>query len=297
MVSPQMTPTEFAAARHRLGWTLVEAAVEYNLTPNVIEGFESGSVKIPKAIARDIRFRCAFRERQDVLAASGLSECSILNDLDRAAIGKTGNDLTDAYEAMLEHVKSCSLCRERSEYADSHGPPMPEIPTSKLFRIFEWSNSLLNRLPVAIRPPEGKAGNGRRIGFGMGAALSAFACTVALLFTISRAIHLGWQLPSGRDLASLGVILLAYFVGFYLAGWIWDALRPIHDRFIGYVLRFGLAGVAIYGAFAVAIPVFDDNHMSFADSLGFVETIGGLWALIGAGLWVKDRVWGKLARR
>ena len=88
-----------------------------------------------------------------------------------------------------------------------------------------------------------------------------------------------------------------YLVGFYLAGWVWDALRPIHHRFIGYVLRFGLAGVAIYGAVAAAVPFVDREHMSLQDSLGFIGFIAGIWALIGAGLWVKDRLWGKLAKR
>jgi hypothetical protein len=49
-------------------WSPVDAAVEYNFTPTVIEAFERGSVKVPKAIARDIGFRAAVQERHEVLA-------------------------------------------------------------------------------------------------------------------------------------------------------------------------------------------------------------------------------------
>jgi small-conductance mechanosensitive channel len=297
MATRHMTSTEFAAARQRLGWTALEAAVEYNMTPSIIEEFERGSVKIPKAIARDIRFRSAMWERQQVLAASGLPECSVRVDLDRAAIGKKGNDLIAAIDALVAHVKSCALCRERSEYAEQHGPPLPDVPMSMLLRIAGWANALLNRLPGAIRPPEGKAGYGRRIGFGTGGAVSAFVCAMALLFTIDHVTHVGWDPQWFRDLAPLGLIIPGYFVGFYLAGWAWDALRPIHDRFIGYVLRYGLAGIAIYGVIAVIMPFLDDNPMSLQESLGFIGFIAGIWSLIGAGLWIKDRLWGKLANR
>src|SRR5690242_14417410 len=139
MASPKMTSTEFAAARERLGWTPIEAAVEYNVTPNVIEGFERGSVKIPNAIARDIRFRSVVKDRQAVLAASGLPKCAVAADLDLALAGKKGNDLIEATEAFLDHIKSCELCRQRSDYVERHGPPLPELPTSMLFRIGGWA--------------------------------------------------------------------------------------------------------------------------------------------------------------
>lgn len=292
-----MMATEFAEARKRLGWTPIEAAVEYNVTPNVIEAFERGSVKIPSTIARDIRFRSAMQERQAVLAASGLPECSVAVGLDRAVAGKKGAELIAATDEFLEHVKSCEMCRERREYVERHGPPLPELPTFLFFRIGGWAGALLSRLPGALRPPQGNAGNGRRIGFLMGGALSALACAMVLLDTIARVTHLGWAPRWWQEPVALGVIIPAYFVGFYLAGWVWDALRPVHDRFIGYVLRWGLAGVAIYGAIAVAMPFLDDEPMSLQESLGFIEYIGAVWALIGAGLWVKDRLWGKLARR
>ena len=291
-----MTSTEFAAARERLGWTLIEAAVEYNVTPNVIEGFERGSVRIPNAIARDIRFRSVVKDRQAVLAASALPECAVAVDLNLAVVGKKGDDLISATDAFLDHVKSCELCRQRGEYVERHGPPLPDLPTSVLFRIGGWANWLLDRLPGIMRPPEGKAGDGRRIGFLIGGALSALACGMVLLFIIARVTH-GVRERWWQGLGWLGFLIPAYFVGFYLAGWVWDVLRPVHDRFIGYVLRWWLAGVAIYGTVALVMPFMDDEPTSLQEAVGIVGIISSIWALIGAGLWIKDRLWGKLAKR
>jgi hypothetical protein len=292
-----MTPAEFAAARQRLCWSLVDAAVEFNLTPNVIEGFESGAVRIPKAIAREIRFRSVLRERDEVLAASGLAECPEMVALDTALAAKGVEDHLAATRALIAHVKTCALCRERSDYVDRHGPPLPELPISWPHRIGVWLIGVLKRLPAPIRPPEGAPGDGRRFGFFMGGALSAFACGMMLLVSIGRIAHAGWQSRWWGDVLPLGPLVVGYFVGFYLAGWAWDALRPIHDRFIGYVLRWGIAGAAIYGTIAAVMPFIDSEPMSLSDSLAVVEIIAAIWALIGAGLWVKDRWSGKLAKR
>ena len=298
MASPRMTSAEFAAARQRLGWSLVDAAVECNVTPNVIEGFENGAVKIPKAIARNIRFQSAMREREDLLAAANFPECAEAIELEAALVASGGRNLTAASDALLTHLKSCSLCGARRDYLNRHGPPIPELPTSTVYRILRRLNALLNRLPRAIRPPEGDAGDGRRTGFFAAAALSAFASGIFLLFTIARAIHLGWDPQSWRIIGPLGGVILGYFVGFYLAGWAWDALRPIGNRFLGYVLRFGLAGAAIYGTIAAIVPLIDDDKtMSLGESLAFIGTVSGIWAVIGAGVWVKNRWWGKLAKR
>jgi hypothetical protein len=131
----------------------------------------------------------------------------------------------------------------------------------------------------------------------MGAALSVFACAVALLFTMNCVTRSACEPRWWWELPSLGLVITAYFVGWYLAGCVWDALRPIHDRLIGYVLRFGLAGVAIYGTIAAVMPLLDKDPMSLRDTLEFLEFIAGFWALIGVGVWAKDRFWERLAKR
>ena len=158
-----MTSTEFATARQRLGWTPLETAIEYNVTPDVIEGFEKGSVRIPKRIARHIRFRSALRERQRVLAASGLPECAVMENLRRDTIGRKDDDLLAAAHAFAAHFKSCALCRERDAYSARHGPPLPDRPMPMFVRIVSWANALLDRLHVAIRPPEPRAGDRDRV--------------------------------------------------------------------------------------------------------------------------------------
>lgn len=177
-----------------------------------------------------------------------------------------------------------------TEFKAARKRPGWTFSTTVSFRIVTGANALLNRLPAPLRPPEDKSGDGRRAAFLSAGFLSALACVIALLVAILRVRHFGFE-PGWWDLRPLGAIVAGYFVGFYLAGWVWDALRPIHHRFIGYVLRWGLSGALIYGAIAVMMPVVDKDHMSLTESLLFVGVTAGCWALIGTGHWLKDRLW------
>jgi uncharacterized membrane protein len=93
------------------------------------------------------------------------------------------------------------------------------------------------------------------------------------------------------------VVIPGYFIGFYLAGAAYDALRPIGHRFVGYVLRWSLGGAAVYGTIAVLMPLIEHKPYSLRDAPGFVGLLTGFWAIIGAVLWVKDRVTGKLPKQ
>ena len=289
-----MTAAEFAAARKRLGWTPMVTAVEYDVTPKAIEAFESGSAKVPNKIAADIRFRAAVEEQKAVMEASGLPKCTVLTELGSAFERMPLKEQVES-QALVDHVKACELCQKRQAYFELHAPPLPEFPTSLFFRVFEKIVSIPDRFPGRIRPPTGERGEYRRIAFVSASLLSAFACSVALIVAVGGALR-AWRSDWWKTPGALGLIVPAYFVGFYLAGWAWDALRPIETRFIGYVLRWGLAGTAIYGAVAVVFPFFNDEPVSLKVSLGIAVLLGGLWALIGAGVWVKDRLWSRLGK-
>lgn len=92
-----MTAAEFTAACERLGWTHEQAAAEYDLTPSVVAAWERASVKIPRYVAANLRWRAALEERRAVLEASGLPECAELRALEQTVEGKEGEELVTAF--------------------------------------------------------------------------------------------------------------------------------------------------------------------------------------------------------
>jgi len=95
----------------------------------------------------------------------------------------------------------------------------------------------------------------------------------------------------------LAVAIPAYFIGFYCAGLAYDALRPIGHRFIGYVLRWGLGGAIVYGTIGLSMPLISGEPQSARGTILPALVLGAVWGVIGAGIWVKDRVTGKLPKR
>lgn len=289
-----MTAAELTAIRERLGWRAEQLAAEFGVTPHVVAAWERGTVRVSRDIAQHLRWRVALVERDAVVAASGLASCPTVEALDQAVAGKEGKALLEVLEQLNAHGEACPLCQARVAYADRHGPALPDLPLPRWIRIGGAINALFDRLPAGLRPPDGDRGHGRRMGlwFGVGFSLLAILI-VALVLIRGRSTQGSW-----REAATmLAVIIPAYFVGFYCAGAAYDALRPIGHRFIGYVLRWGLGGAIVYGAIFLAMSLGDDNSLSWSEGLTGVLFLGGLWALIGAGLWVKDRLTGKLARR
>jgi hypothetical protein len=163
-----------------------------------------------------------------------------------------------------------------------------------LMRGIGFIEDLLERLPPSIRPPEGENGRGRRTGVGMAAFFSLIAIAIGTLGAFAAIASDGlasswWQQPLGIIVA----VPLAYFVGFFLAGLVYDLTRPIARRPWGYMLRGLLILPAVYGSVGLALPFFADDISWSAwpyVTLGF-GIIGG----IGGGLlWIVDRIRGKL---
>lgn len=289
-----MTAAEFLVARKALGLTQEEMAGDLGLTPHVIAGIENGEARVPKSIARELDWRVAVAKRDAVLAASGLPECAVALKLESAMEGKSGDDMMKAVEALVAHVKDCPTCKARDEYAQAHAPAIPELPMPGWVRGLGLIEGLLERLPPPFRPSDGEKGKGRRIGVSMAAFFSLIAIAIGTFGAIAGLANNGfasswWQQPLGIIVA----VPLAYFVGFFLAGTVYDLTRPIARRFLGYVLRGLLIVPAIYGSVGFVLPFFDDK-MHWSEwpyiTLGFA-IIGG----VGGGLlWIVDRIRGKL---
>lgn len=292
-----MTAAEFAAARERLGLSVEQVAAELHLAPSVVAAWERGDLKVPRDTAALLAWRAALAEQEAVLAASGLPECPVAAELDRAAVAAVGGDAFDATAgALAAHADGCPACQARAAHLERHAPPLPELPVPRWARAVAWAAGLGDRLPPGLRPPAGEAGEGRRMGLLIAAAFSALAAAVVAVGFVALVATVGWPRLTWRDAAALPVIVTGYIVGFFLAGAAFDATRSIRHRFGGYVLRGALAAGAIYGTIGLAMPLIDSEAR-----LGDVPLFAGLFAafgaVAGAVLWIRARLTGKLPPR
>ncbi len=293
MPAEVMTSDEFIATRTRLGLNAEQIAADFGVTPHVVAAWENGTVRVSSHVARSLRWQAVVAERAATVAASGLPECPVLEALESAMEDKEGDELLAAFERIGPHAESCAVCRARAEYADAHGPRVPDVPMPRWMRIAGAVNTLFDRLPSWLRPPNDETGQGRRIGLWVGVMFSALAVVISAAYIV-RAAGAPGALREGAVL--LAVIIPAYIVGFYGAGAAYDALRPIGHRFIGYVLRWGLGGAIVYGTIALSMPLISEDPMSWSGAGFFTLLMGSVWALIGAGVWVKHRITGKLPK-
>jgi transcriptional regulator with XRE-family HTH domain len=295
-----MTASQFLAARRTLGLTQEEVAGELDLTPHVIAGIENGEARVPKDIEKELNWRVAVAHRDALLAASGLPECPVVlkleEQLERLATNKTADEFEKALDAASAHMDSCPTCKARSVYAAKYGPPIPEMPLPGWMRAADYLERLVQRLPEAVRPPEGDKGEGRRIGVFIAAFFSLIAIGIALVGAIARLV--AWGLGSSwwrESLAIIALVPLTYLVAFFLAGTVYDLTRPIARRFLGYVIRGGLIVPALYGAVGLVAP-FISKRASWSYWPGMVLAFCIIGALGGGMLWVVDRLKGKLPR-
>lgn len=292
-----MTREEFAAARATLGLSIDEVAAELNIPPHSVASMESGAIRVPTRIARELGFRAALHTRQRVLDESGLPECPTAAALERDAMGAEGQPALALFEKLAAHSADCPQCKARSEYLERHAPPLPEYPLPGWIRAIGWMDRQLSRLPGFLRVPDRDAGEGRRIGVFTAAGFSLLAIGIATFALISGAVS-GASTPGWwRDPIAIAVFVpIAYFVGFFLAGWGFDATRRIRHRFIGYVVRGAVGAAAVYGTMGVIMPAVDRGE-DWHDLPLLVAIFAMLGALGGGILWVVHRVRGKLPGR
>jgi hypothetical protein len=205
-----MTASEFAAAREALQISREMLAIELNLRADIIEGFEDGSLSIPKHVAAEMRWRVAGKEREDALAASGLPECGWIAEWERKAPTLSGKASIKHLEALNEHAGGCATCTARDAYVLERFGPMPEMPVRGWLGVLASITKRVERLPEWSRP-------------GAWGALTFLAYTTfKLIFALPAVLKMpgGWMIPfkalalSGSIGAAIG---LAY--GALKRGW------------------------------------------------------------------------------
>lgn len=297
MTRAGMTSDEFAAARETLGLSIDDIAAELNLPPHSVTAMETGAIRIPPRIAKDLAYRVALSKRRAVLAQSGLPECPTAAALERAASDSEGESAVALFEKLIAHSASCPACKARSEYLERHAPVLPEYPMPAWIRVIGWIDQRLNRMPRFLRPPEGDAGEGRRVGVFTAAGFSLLAIGIAVFTAISGGMHHVSETGWWRQLLAIGIVVpIAYFVGFYLAGWGFDVTRRLRHRFVGYVARGTLAATAIYGSIGIVMPLLDGDF-GWREWPVVVSVLAIVGALGGGILWIVHRVRGKLPSR
>lgn len=290
----QVTAADFSRAREALGLSIRDVAAEWGMPIGAVEAWESGAGKVPRRIAQELQWRAALKAREAVVAASGLPSCDVASDLDRAVEEAKDDELLPRLEELTAHAEGCATCRALREFADRHGPPLPELPLPLMARVITGAEALMSRLPYPLRPPAGAAGNGRRMALYLGGAFSLLAIVLSAAWLLRGQLSLDRWAEVGRILAG---VIPSYFVGFYLAGVVYDALRPIGHRFIGFVLRWGVGGALVYGTIALAMPFIEQAPRSWGDVPAFALLMGVIWGAVGAGLWVKNWLGAKIRKR
>jgi len=81
------TQFDFATARKTLGLSIDQAAAELNVPPHSVAAMETGRIRVPGRIARELTWRVALRQREEILAQSGLPEGETAAALERSAAG------------------------------------------------------------------------------------------------------------------------------------------------------------------------------------------------------------------
>jgi hypothetical protein len=239
-------------------------------------------------------YAAAHARRQEILDKSGLPVCETAEALVNAARGLEGDALLAALKAISAHADQCPVCRARHEYAERHGPPLPPMPLPISMRVIMGLSAFAETLATALGVPPGDAGKGRRMGIGLAVYFTVIAATMVTLGGVSSLLRGNWaSFSRGWSPALILLIPLAYFVGFFLAGGVFDLTRGVSKRFIGYLTRGAIGTAALYGAM-VPVVMFTDKSSRGVFTWVFPLVLGAVGGLAGSAMWVLDWARGRL---
>lgn len=144
-----MDAAELCRARDLLGYTDQVLAADLGLPPNVVAAWTSGRAKVPKHIARDLRWRAALIEQEKMFAESGLAACEWVTRFEAQPIAEKLEAPSKRLQALIDHQSTCPTCHAREEWVRAHCPPLPPPP------IPLWTKALVglvDRLPTWAAP-------------------------------------------------------------------------------------------------------------------------------------------------
>ncbi len=251
-----MVAAELVDVRTRLGLSVGSVATQFNVTPAVVQAWESGSLAIPAHVGKTLAFRAGAHERTEALRHSGLPECAVVAGLHAKLQARGAGATTAELSAIAGHSTTCAVCQAREKYIADRFPPLPAPPAHGLQGAIQAVITRVQRLPAWSRP----------MAYG-GIIVGGFT---GLRGSFMMLVH-G---PSWRALAVIGLAILA---GMYLGavgGVAYALVRPWSRRFgrPGDYLT-GLACVYAYGV-AIAIPeALFDHSANFRDPATWIFAI------------------------
>lgn len=143
---------EASSIRNTLGLSVRDLAHELGLTPNVVEAWEAGTMRVPSKVGQELRWREAVHIRHRALEESGLAECRWVADWEAEVVPEKLEAQTAHLERALEHQKSCETCLAREKYVHDRFGDLPARPMSWWKAGLVWIHSRTERLPEWAQP-------------------------------------------------------------------------------------------------------------------------------------------------
>jgi hypothetical protein len=135
-----------------LGLTPDALAAELNLTPAIIEAWETGRINPSRRAEQWLTWRGAMLDRDEAVSASGLPECATLRAVASAISGGDGpKTARQRADAVLAHLATCPTCLARKRFLDERFPPMPPPPLPLGLALIVWVHRQINAVRNRIR--------------------------------------------------------------------------------------------------------------------------------------------------
>lgn len=152
MTDPIMDVNELVHARATLGYSRNNLAADLGLPPAVVTAWETGRDRVPRHVAKDLRWRAALIERQNLIDASGLPPCAWLDAFDARPLPAAKDARTKQLQEMNDHRESCPTCLALETFAEEQCPPLPPPPIPLWLHAVLWVGRRKKRLPVWAQP-------------------------------------------------------------------------------------------------------------------------------------------------